>query len=81
MTVDKRAVTVLKDETGEYFILTPEMLERGRVTEAHKAEVERCMGDADATGFATPRTIGQLVADVAWEMRLRQIVDQIWNQR
>jgi len=37
---------VFKDGAGEYYLLPQEALERGRVPEEHKAEVERLLATA-----------------------------------
>jgi hypothetical protein len=41
---------VVKDAEGNYFLVPHETLERGRVPEEQRAEIERLIGDADTTG-------------------------------
>jgi hypothetical protein len=43
MTVESAEMLVFKSGAGEYFFLPRMELERGRVPEEHKAEVERLM--------------------------------------
>lgn len=44
----------LKDEQGNYYMLTREMLEQIKVPQDHKAEVEKVIaGQDDAAGFST----------------------------
>jgi hypothetical protein len=37
---------VLKDAAGNYFLVSPETVEQGRVPEEHRAEVERLVAEA-----------------------------------
>ncbi|MGH2598396.1 MAG: hypothetical protein ACRDJ9_03310 [Dehalococcoidia bacterium] len=55
MTDTETRTLVLKNEAGDYFLLRQEVLERGRVPEEHKAEVERLVAEAqgdDVSGHA-----------------------------
>jgi len=55
MTTDSQGTLVLKDEAGDYFLLPQTMLERGRVSEEHKAEVEQLIQDMDVSGHFMSR--------------------------
>ncbi|MGH2584151.1 MAG: hypothetical protein ACRDJE_04495 [Dehalococcoidia bacterium] len=48
MTSEQTNVLVFKDQAEDYFLLPQETLERGRVPEEHKAEVDRLLAEADA---------------------------------
>jgi hypothetical protein len=48
---------VLRDRSGDYYLVTPAMLERGRATAAQRAAIERQLGD-DTAGFGMIRQIG-----------------------
>jgi hypothetical protein len=61
-TEDRIPVLVFKDEGGDYFLVPQELLERGRVPDEHKDEVERRITD-DAAGHAA-QTTGGVMAQV-----------------
>ena len=42
---EQTAVLVFKSQAGDYYLVPQEMLERGRVAEEHKAEVERLISE------------------------------------
>lgn len=49
---------VFKDQAGDYFFLPQEALERGRVPEEHRAEVERLVAERDdVSGHVAPIVI------------------------
>ena len=44
----------LKDDSGNFYMLTREMLETAKIPQSHKAEVEKVVaGQDDAVGFTT----------------------------
>ncbi len=59
MTSEQTQVLIFKDQAGEYYLLPQETLERGRVSEEHKAEVERYLADqGDVQGHILPLLYG-----------------------
>ena len=52
MTTEQTGMFVLKSAADEYFLLPEETLERGRVPEEHKAEVERLLSETDEDDIA-----------------------------
>jgi hypothetical protein len=71
MTTTPTDTLVLKDQTGDYFLVAQAVLERGRVPEEHKVEVERLLAKSgdDVTGFffhfVHPQFARALAADAA----------------
>lgn len=50
MTTAQPSALVLKDEAGNYFLLTEALLEQRRIPEEHKAGVEQLVNDANVSG-------------------------------
>jgi hypothetical protein len=45
---------VIKDQAGDYFLLPKELIERSRVPDEHKAEIERLASESEeVTGYFT----------------------------
>jgi hypothetical protein len=52
MTNAETGTLIFKNQAGEYFLLSLDALEQGRVPEERKAEVEQILAEAgDASGF------------------------------
>jgi hypothetical protein len=52
MTNTQSNTLVLKDQAGEYYLLPQETLERGRIPEEHKVEVEHLIAEQqDVQGY------------------------------
>ncbi|MGH2584381.1 MAG: hypothetical protein ACRDJE_05650 [Dehalococcoidia bacterium] len=47
MTTEQATVLVLKDQSGDYFLLPEALLEQGRVPAEHTVEVEQLIADSD----------------------------------
>jgi hypothetical protein len=58
MTSERTNMLVFKDQAGDYFLLPQGMIERGRVPEEHKVEVERLLveADEDVSGYIVATT-------------------------
>jgi hypothetical protein len=54
MTSAETHVLIFKDQAGEYYLLPPEALERGRVPAEVKAELERRISGSDDVVGYTP---------------------------
>jgi hypothetical protein len=48
------SAVVLKDQAGDYYLLSRDVLARARATEAQRAEIDRMITDEDVSGFDTP---------------------------
>jgi len=46
-------MVVLSDETGGYYLLPRDVVERGRVPEEGRAALERALAGEDVSGFST----------------------------
>jgi hypothetical protein len=60
MTTERSGTLVFKSATGDYFLLPQATLERGRVPEEHRAEVEHLVVEAegdDVSGHVAPLAI------------------------
>lgn len=66
MANEQITVLVLKDSTGDYFLVPPKMLEGGRVPAEHKADVERLISEQhdDVQGY-NPMFIGGMIVGSA----------------
>ena len=64
MTNEQTTALVLKDGMGNYFLVPQETLERGRVPEEHKAEVERLISEQhdDVRGHSPALGLGGAIA-------------------
>jgi len=63
MTNAETHVLIFKDQTGDYYLLPQETLERGRVPADHRAEVERLVAEAeDARSMGGDDTHGYLAS-------------------
>jgi hypothetical protein len=51
MTQAQTNALVVKDSTGNLYLVAQETLEQGRIPEEHRAEVERMTSDEDTAGF------------------------------
>ena len=47
MTDAQAGTLVLRNEAGDYFLVSQEMVEHGRVPDAHKAALEQLLAEAD----------------------------------
>ena len=52
MTTEQSPTIVLRDEAGNLYVLTPELLAQARVSDERKAEVERAL-TGDVAGFGS----------------------------
>lgn len=52
MTRKESGTLVLRGEDGAYYALTPDLLERARLPEEQRAELEARLGSTDTSGFA-----------------------------
>ena len=52
MTTEKVECLVLTDQEGNYYAITREMLDRARVPEERKAELQQYLGNEDVSSFA-----------------------------
>jgi hypothetical protein len=55
MTNEQTIMLVFKDRAGDYFLLPPDVLERGRVPTEHKVDIERVVAEMqgdDTSGHA-----------------------------
>ena len=59
MASETTEMLVLRDSNGEYYLLTPDMLERARVPAEERAAIERQIGGDDTTGFQGTTSGGQ----------------------
>jgi hypothetical protein len=64
MTTEQTGMLVLKNAAGDYFLLPQDVLERGRVREERKAELEQAIAaaqggtDMDVQGYILPLVYG-----------------------
>jgi hypothetical protein len=49
---------VLRDFEGNYYVLPSEVVERARVPEARRAELEAALGGDDVTAYSMTQSIG-----------------------
>jgi hypothetical protein len=92
MSTEQTNVLIFKDSAGEYYLLPRDLLEQGRVPEAHKAEVERLLveADGDVSGYIVAATytflqtlnagataIGDVVGDAAKAARVHRL---LWGE-
>jgi hypothetical protein len=71
MTNEQTSTLVFKDATGNYFLVPQDALERGRVPEVRKAEVEQIIAaQGSATGDDTEGYILPLIYVAAFSVGL-----------
>ena len=49
---------VLRDFEGNYYVLPPEVVERARVPEARRADLEAALGEGDVTAYGMTQSFG-----------------------
>jgi hypothetical protein len=77
MTNEQTGTLVLQDATENYFLVQVETLERGRVPDAHKAEVERRIAEqGDVQGYVVPVFVAGIAVGAA-ATSLALLADQV----
>jgi hypothetical protein len=69
MKNEQTSVLVVRDGAGDYFLLPTDVLERGRVPEARKAEVAQLLDEPDVSGYYA-RQLHEVVTTVFWATEL-----------
>jgi hypothetical protein len=81
MTTTQANVLVLKDQSGNYFLVPEELLKQGRVPEEHKAEMEQLVNDADVSGhFLAQYALYCIARDAIVGVPLRGVIERFLEQ-
>ncbi|MGH2602247.1 MAG: hypothetical protein ACRDJ9_23040 [Dehalococcoidia bacterium] len=81
MTTDQIDTLIIKDQSGNYFLMPEELLKQGRVPEQHTAEVEQIVNDADVSGhFHAQYVLYRVVRSAIEGAPLRGVIDRFLEQ-
>lgn len=61
MTTNQIATLIFKDQAGEYYVLPQALLERGRVPEERREELEQALSGADDVTGHHPAIVGAAI--------------------